>query len=498
MKRARSLVLVLLCGALIGCSGAAFIQEVPPHLEPGKLYLAPKSIEVGGNRFNAEEGFIVVTEDPSDTLSRKNMLPVLRIRSANRNPREPIFWLNGGPGLSNMNYRPLVALLENHDFVLVGYRGVDGSIVLRSEEIEHAMHGRDSDLLGDKSLQSLSEALEQFSAELQTRGVDVSHYTVRDVISDLEAARKAFGYERIDLFSVSYGTRVALIYGYLHPATVLQSAMIGANPPGRFVWNPKKIDEHLEYYDRLFAADSSRYDGRSLSQSIRNPLARMPSRWSLFRLDPGKIRATTFALLYHKRSASLVFHCYRAAEQGDYSGLYMLQRAYDFMFPSSLVWGDLFAKGGTDFDSTVDYVSSMRDSETVMGSPLSLLIWGSAVGHWPLHTLPAELRTVQASEVQTLLISGSIDFSTPAEYATADLLPSLPNGKQVILREMGHVEDILTLQRAALTHLLLRFYDEGIVDDSKFTYDRMDFEPPINLPLWSKVLYPFVLILSIF
>jgi hypothetical protein len=176
----------------------------------------------------------------------------------------------------------------------------------------------------------------------------------------------------------------------------------------------------------------------------------------------------------------------------------MLQRAYDFIFPSSLVWGDLFAKGGTDFDSTVDYVSSMRDSETVMGSPLSLLIWGSAVGHWPLHILPAELRTVQASDVQTLLISGSIDFSTPAEYATADLLPSLPNGKQVILREMGHVEDILTLQRAALTHLLLRFYDEGIVDDSKFTYDPMDFEPPINLPLWSKVLYPFVLILSIF
>jgi hypothetical protein len=133
-----------------------------------------------------------------------------------------------------------------------------------------------------------------------------------------------------------------------------------------------------------------------------------------------------------------------------------------------------------------------------MGSPLSLLICGSSAGHWPIHRIPPELNRVQPSDVQTLLISGSVDFSTPAEYARDELLPFLPNGTQVILREMGHVEDILTLQRAALTHLLVRFYDEGVVDDSKFRYDPMDFEPPINLPQWSKVLYPFVLLLSFF
>jgi len=140
----------------------------------------------------------------------------------------------------------------------------------------------------------------------------------------------------------------------------------------------------------------------------------------------------------------------------------------------------------------------MRDSQTVMGSPFSLLIWGSAVGHWPIQIIPSELRTVQHSDVQTLLISGSIDFSTPAEYATNELLPYFTNGKQIILKEMGHIEDIFTLQRGALVHLLPRFYDEGVVDDSKFIYDPMDFDPPVNLPLWTKVLYPFVLISSFF
>lgn len=498
----KHIILLLLfsfsCIVLIGCSSTTFIKEVPIHLKQGKLYLAPKTIEVEGKQFNSEEGFIVVKENPSDTLSRRNMLPVLRICSTNKNPSEPIFLLNGGPGISNMKYRPSAALLENHDFVLVGYRGVDGSIELKSDEVEEAMEGVDGDLLSDKSLRSLSEALESFSKKLKTRNVDLAHYTIVDVISDLESVRNAFGYERINLFSISYGTRVALIYSYLHPGTLFRSVMIGVNPPGRFTWDPKKIDEQLAYYDSLFVNDSSRYDGRLLSQSIKIALAKMPSRWSLFKLDPGKIRAITFAMLYHKRSAALVFDCYRAAEEGDYSGLYALQRGYDFIFPGIFVWGDLFAKGAPDYDSTITYVSAMRDSQTVMGSPFSLLIWGSGVGHWPIHTIPPELCRVQHSDVQTLLISGSIDFSTPAEYATNDLLPYLSRGKQIILKEMGHANDILTLQRAAIIHLLIRFYDEGVVDDSKFTYDPMDFDPPINLPLWTKVLYPFVLILSFF
>lgn len=115
-----------------------------------------------------------------------------------------------------------------------------------------------------------------------------------------------------------------------------------------------------------------------------------------------------------------------------------------------------------------------------------------------VHRIPPELNKVQQSDVQTLLISGSIDFSTPAENATKELLPSLTNGKQVILREMGHVGDVVNRQRSALEHLLLRYYDEGVVDDSKFKYDPMDFDPPINLPLWAKLLYPFVLLTSPF
>src|SRR4030042_1405014 len=61
--------------------------------------------------------------------------------------------------------------------------------------------------------------------------------------------------------------------------------------------------------------------------------------------------------------------------------------------------------------------------------------------------MPDEFRKAQHSSVETLLLSGSVDFSTPAEYATHELLPLISNGKQVILAEMGHTNDLWNVQR---------------------------------------------------
>jgi hypothetical protein len=89
--------------------------------------------------------------------------------------------------------------------------------------------------------------------------------------------------------------------------------------------------------------------------------------------------------------------------------------------------------------------------------------------------MPDEFRDVQPSDVETLLVSGSIDYSTPPQFATEELLPALSNGQQVILSEFGHTGDVWGLQPEATVHLVTTFYDTGEVDDSLFTYQPMDF-----------------------
>ncbi len=75
-------------------------------------------------------GTLTVPENWKDANSRLIALPVVKIPSQSATPTEPIFYLRGGPGFSNLAWNPPVWILENHDVIMVGYRGVDGSVVL--------------------------------------------------------------------------------------------------------------------------------------------------------------------------------------------------------------------------------------------------------------------------------------------------------------------------------------------------------------------------------
>ena len=50
----------------------------------------------------------------------------------------------------------------------------------------------------------------------------------------------------------------------------------------------------------------------------------------------------------------MVFEAYRkAALKGDYSGLYLMQPAYDYLVPGMFTRGDLFNKGASADEKTV-------------------------------------------------------------------------------------------------------------------------------------------------
>ena len=89
---------------------------------------------------------------------------------------------------------------------------------------------------------------------------------------------------------------------------------------------------------------------------------------------------------------------------------------------------------------------------------------------------------MQPTNVETLLVSGSIDSPDPEQFNTA-LLAYLPNGRLVILAEMGHTGDLFSIQTEALERLLTSFYSTGVADDSLYTYVPMDFSISEDNPL---------------
>jgi hypothetical protein len=98
-------------------------------------------------------------ENRNNPESRLISLPFLRIHSNSENPSEPVFGLSGGPGQSNLKWDWGFTgnFLSDHDFVFVGYRGIDGTTVLDCPEVAKAFK-KNNDLLSNESLRVIGQA----------------------------------------------------------------------------------------------------------------------------------------------------------------------------------------------------------------------------------------------------------------------------------------------------------------------------------------------------
>ena len=247
-------------------AGGSKPVSVPSGAHAGQLTL--KHCTYGNEP--ADCGTLVVPENRHDPHSRLIALPITRIRAHTSHPGVPIFRLQGGPGLSNMDFPDAKRFTAHHDFVLVGYRGVDGSSRLDCPEVIASIeHSRD--LLSRASLASNASAYRACAKRLQDKGVDLAGYSLPERVDDLELARHRLGYGPIDLISESAGTRTAMIYAWRYPQSIHRSVMVAANPPGNYLWNTKTTDEQIHRYAAVCAqAQDCRSRTPDLAASIHS------------------------------------------------------------------------------------------------------------------------------------------------------------------------------------------------------------------------------------
>jgi len=207
-----------------------------------------------------------------------------------------------------------------------------------------------------------------------------------------------------------------------------------------------------------------------------------------------------FSLLSHRTSAPITFDTYLSAAMGDASGLAFMSLAYDLIMPNLSTWGEFFAIGcSADYEPERDYRVELSSPDPIVGSPLSMLIWGSAAGKWPPILMDEKFRRVNPSDVETLLVNGNLDFSTPAQFTETELLPSLTNAQSIRLKDMGHTNDFWGFQAEARQKLITSFYATGKADASLYKTIPMDFTPKLRFPVLAKILVglSFVLLVGL-
>lgn len=192
--------------------------------------LALRPCTVAGIVEEVRCGAYEVYEDRRARAGRRIALNVI-VLPARQSPAapDPLFVLAGGPGEAATNMAAFMAgefpaLREQRDIVLVDQRGTGSSNRLQCE-----LGSLDARLHAVMTIGVSAEALRRCRSVLEQRA-DLRLYTTPIAMDDLDDVRAALGYERINLYGGSYGTRAAFVYMRQHPARVRSVVMRAIAP----------------------------------------------------------------------------------------------------------------------------------------------------------------------------------------------------------------------------------------------------------------------------
>lgn len=495
MRCSHCILSIAVCVALCSCSKDPF----PTSRQKSNAAAGDLIVNAGTYLgYDADYGTLVVPENRRDPNSRLIELPVIRVRTKNHKSGAPVFILGGGPGAPNvftedvvesagMSDRVVTWYLESHDVAMIGYRGVDGPIRLTAPQFR-AKLSRVQNPLSKSGMKTLGNALDEDVRNMSERGVDLAGYNVVNMADDIDAARAKLGYESIDLLSVSYGGQVAYTYCLKYPERVHRNVMVCMDAPGHLAtWDCNTLDSQLKYYGKLWSRDANRVARcEDLVATVQTVLDALRDR---NRPDTDKVKIMTVFMLYSTNGAAHIFDAYIDAYNGDYEKLSLLSAAFDQGMPRAAVWGDFYIKllSLGDFDPNEDHVEIFDSPQCVIGSPLAQLFFGPAEYlSSPVQGIPKQYRERQYCDVQTLFVCGSLDFSSPARNVRRLLLPYFKNGRLVVLAEFGHADVPGVFQPEAFRHLVMTYLDKGVVDDSKYGYSAIEFEPSMSFRAWLK------------
>lgn len=194
--------------------------------------LAPCQVE--GVKEGAKCGTLEVFENRATRQGRtiKLNIIVLPAIGEKREP-DPVVYFAGGPGSAATEEAAGIAQLlapvrQHRDLLFVDQRGTGKS------------HPLNCNLYNPADPQSYLdyffplEEVRKCREQLESRA-DLTLYTTEIAMDDLDEVRAALGYEKLNLYGASYGTRAAQVYLKRHPKHVRTAILHGVSPTNHFL-----------------------------------------------------------------------------------------------------------------------------------------------------------------------------------------------------------------------------------------------------------------------
>ncbi|HEX4522500.1 MAG TPA: alpha/beta fold hydrolase [Casimicrobiaceae bacterium] len=447
----------------------------------------------------AQCGKVEVPEDRGQATGRTLAIAVVVLPAATLSPQsDPLIMLPGGPGQSSEALAPLAGALggvrRNRDIVLIDPRGSGKSAPLRCA----ALAPRDAfDELIDE--QTIAIAAQRCLAELRARGdADPAQYTTSAVVADIDAVRIALGYDRINLWGGSYGTRVAQEYLRRYPQHVRSVVLDGAAPPAmRIAFDPWLTREAA--LDQVIAACAAGPACRQAYPDLEATLARI--RADLARTqtvtvaDPRTGAAREFSpsfdmvigalqgLVYAPESASMIPALLSRAAAGDYAPMAAAAMLLSDEVAKTVNLALHFAVTCAEDAPRIDAAETDRMLPRLRAPGLALRDLAACDG-WPRPPVPADFYAPVVNDKPVLILSGGLDPVTPPA-AGDEVARTLSHSRHIVAAGYGHIVS----PHACAPRLIEKFIEDAgfaTLPSSCISH----FAASVRPPLYSSVLEP--------
>ena len=232
-----------------------------PHFELVQLskYPIPEGL-------NAECGYLTVPESRSASSgsfpgNRTLRIYVTIVKSLNENPPlDPIVFLYGGPGGNSGGIlkgfeEPEVQnlLLTQSDFIVFDHRGTGFSepalFAPKVDAIwsEAFLKDFDADERAGRFVEAMLQARDRYVGE----GINLAAINTPEIAADFNDLRLALGYKKLNLWGISYGTRLALAAMRDYPEGI-RSVILDSTVPIQVSQYIEAIPNALHAFNLLF------------------------------------------------------------------------------------------------------------------------------------------------------------------------------------------------------------------------------------------------------
>ena len=480
--------LLLVC--LFLTTAPAFAQQ-----KAGAFKVKPYTFaNAKGEKVDAEFGTLFVPEKRSNPESNLIELAFVRFKSSAAHPRPPIVYLAGGPGGSGIGtamgsrFPLFMALREVADVIAFDQRGTGFSKPNLGcyEQLALPLDVAPSRAAAVAELRKNAKSCIEYWRDVQR--VDLTGYNTNENADDLEDLRKALGANQISLWSISYGTHLALATIRRHPQSINRAILAGTEGPDHTYKLPSNIQKHLEDLAAVIKADPE--IGRDipdllgLMKSVFDRLDAQPQTVEI--LDPRtkqnvKVIVNKFVLQY------IVANNIGTTVTANFPALFYRASKGDFTDPAQ-VWLNQTRDGiGSAMSYMMDCASGQtaarreriaREAKGTLLEDIFNFPFPDICEEWKAPDLGDEFRSPVTANVPVLFISGTLDARTPVSNAE-EYRRGFANSTHIIIDGAVH-SDPLFLSSPKIKEGMLEFLKGQPVTVTRISAPPMKFAPLVS------------------